>query len=224
VNYERNPESIYRKSFSIARAESRLEGLTRAEAEVAIRVVHACGMPEVASRLVFARQAVEAGCAALAGGASILCDSQMVASGITQGHLPADNPVMTTIDDPRVPELASMLETTRSAVAVDLWRPFLSDAVVAIGNAPTALFRLLEILAEGKRIPALIVAMPVGFVGASESKAALMEEASGVPHITLPGRLGGSAMTAAAVNALALFSQSPTEAPSRTADGSGGAR
>ncbi len=168
---------------------------------LAVRVVHACGMPDVAAQLAFQPGAAEAGVAALRAGRPILTDAQMVAQGIIRARLPAANPVLCLLDDPRIADLATAGQTTRSAAAVRLWHDHLEGAVVAIGNAPTALFELLATIAAGGPRPALILGFAVGFVGAVESKAALIE--SGLPHIALPGRRGGSAMAAAAVNALA---------------------
>ena len=207
MTYLRCPSEIYRRSFSIARSEARLDGLDEAEAAVAVRIIHACGMPQLGNRLLFSERAVSSGQEALDRGGSILCDSLMVAAGISRRFLHPDCVVRTTIDSPQVPALATSLATTRSAAAVELWRPFLSNAVIAIGNAPTALFRLLEILQATDCSPALIIGMPVGFVGAAESKEALLSQSHGVPYITLPGRLGGSAMASAAVNAVARLSQ-----------------
>ena len=160
-------------------------------------------MPDAADDLLFSDAAGAAGRAALAAGAAVLCDSRMVAEGVLRARLPADNRVLCTLDDPQVPGLAAQLDTTRTAAALELWRPHLAGAVVVIGNAPTALFRLLELLDAGAPRPALILGFPVGFVGAAESKAALAEDSRGVPYVTLRGRRGGSAMAAAAVNALA---------------------
>jgi precorrin-8X/cobalt-precorrin-8 methylmutase len=170
---------------------------------VAVRIVHACGMPDVVADLAASDGAASQGRAALQAGAPILCDAQMVAQGIIRRRLPAANPVICTLDDPRVPELAQQIGNTRSAAAVELWRSHLPGAVVAIGNAPTALFHLLELLDGGWPKPALILGFPVGFVGAAESKAELVARSRGVPFIALQGRRGGSAIAAAAVNALA---------------------
>ena len=167
-----------------------------------MRIIHACGMVEAAADIVFTPGAVDAAIAALAEGAPILCDARMVADGVTRARLPAGNDVICTLDDPAVPELARALGTTRTAAAVELWRDRLAGAVVAIGNAPTALFRLLELIDAGAPRPAAIIGMPVGFVGAAESKEALLAH-GGVPALVVRGRKGGSAMAAAAVNALA---------------------
>ena len=200
--YVHEGDEIYRRSFAIIRAEAKLDRFAGVEERVAVRVIHACGMPDVAADLMFATGAAEAGVAALAAGAPIFCDAQMVAHGVTRARLPARNDVICTLSDPAVAEQAKARGMTRSAVAVDLWRERLGGSVVAIGNAPTTLFRLLEILAEGAPMPACIVGMPVGFVGAAESKEALIAFA-GTPHLVVRGRRGGSAMAAAAINALA---------------------
>ncbi len=169
---------------------------------MALRLVHACGMPDIVEDLAFGGAVVEAAAAALQAGAPILVDAGMVAAGIQRARLPVGNEVICRLDEPQLPALAAAAGTTRSAAAVDLWRPALADAVVAIGNAPTALFRLLEILAEGAPQPAAILAFPVGFIGAVEAKAALIARGAPPPFVTLRGRRGGSAMAAAAVNAL----------------------
>jgi precorrin-8X/cobalt-precorrin-8 methylmutase len=201
--YLRDGTAIYERSFAIIRAEADLSGFSVAEAEVAVRMIHACGAVEVVQHIVFGANVVAAARGALAAGAPVLCDSQMVAHGITRARLPARNDVICTLGDPRVPDLAGTLATTRSAAALELWRERLAGAVVAIGNAPTALFRLLELLDAGAPKPAAILGIPVGFVGAAESKAALAADSRGVPFLIVRGRVGGSAMTAAAVNALA---------------------
>lgn len=201
--YEKNGDAIYRQSFAIIRAEAALDRFDADEEKIAVRIIHASGMVEVADDIAFTSGFVSAGRAALRAGAPILCDALMVAHGVTRKRLPADNDVICTLNDPQVPALATRLGTTRSAAAVDLWRDRLEGAVVAIGNAPTALFRLLEILAEPDAPrPAAIIGIPVGFVGAAESKEALLQE-SPVPCVVVRGRRGGSAMTAAAINALA---------------------
>ncbi|RJF68320.1 precorrin-8X methylmutase [Rhodopseudomonas palustris] len=201
--YETNGDAIYRQSFAIIRAEARLERFAPDAEIIAVRIIHASGMVDVADDIVFSGDFVAAGRAALRAGAPILCDAQMVANGVTRKRLPADNEVICTLSDPRVPALAAAMNTTRSAAALELWRARLDGAVVAIGNAPTALFRLLEILAEpGAPKPAAIIGIPVGFVGAAESKEALLEAAP-VPCVVVRGRRGGSAMAAAAINALA---------------------
>jgi precorrin-8X/cobalt-precorrin-8 methylmutase len=199
--YEKNGAAIYRRSFAIIRGEADLERFTRIEERVAVRVIHACGMIEAAQDLVFSAGAAEAAERALRAAAPIFCDARMVAEGVTRARLPASNEVFCTLADPATPALAEKLGTTRTAAAIDLWLPRLEGAVVAIGNAPTALFRLIELIDAGAPRPAAVIGMPVGFVGAAESKEALI--ASGLPSIVMRGRKGGSAMAAAAVNALA---------------------
>jgi precorrin-8X/cobalt-precorrin-8 methylmutase len=201
IDYVRDGDEIYRRSFAIIRAEADLARFDASEERVAVRIVHACGMPDVARDLIFTPQAAAAGVAALQAGAPIFCDAQMVAYGVTRARLPAANEVICTLSDPDTAALAAKLGTTRSAAAVDLWGARLAGAVVAIGNAPTTLFRLLELLEAGAPRPACIIGMPVGFVGAAESKDALV--AGGWPSLVVRGRRGGSAMAAAAVNALA---------------------
>jgi precorrin-8X/cobalt-precorrin-8 methylmutase len=203
INYIRNGEEIYRQSFATIRAEANLQGLTPDLALVAVRLIHACGMTDIVQDLAASPAAVQAGRRALAAGAPILCDAQMVADGVTRKRLPAQNEVICTIRDPQVDQIATQIGNTRSAAALDLWQAKLAGSVVAIGNAPTALFRLLELLDQGAPKPALILGFPVGFVGAVESKAELAAHPRGVPFITLHGRRGGSAIAAAAVNALA---------------------
>ncbi|HEX2354217.1 MAG TPA: precorrin-8X methylmutase [Xanthobacteraceae bacterium] len=202
-DYLRNGAAIYERSFAIIRAEADLSRFTPEEAEVAVRMIHAAGQVEVAGLIEFAPEFVSAARKALRGGAPILCDSEMVAHGVTRARLPAKSEVICKLRDPRVPDLAAKLGTTRSAAALELWRDKLAGAVIAIGNAPTALFRLLEVLEAGAAKPAAIIGIPVGFVGAAESKEALAANVSGVPYLIVRGRIGGSAMTAAAVNALA---------------------
>jgi precorrin-8X/cobalt-precorrin-8 methylmutase len=201
--YLRDGTAIYQRSFAIIRAEADLSRFSADEADVAVRMIHACGLVEAAQHIVFGANAVVAGRQALAAGAPILCDAEMVAQGITRARLPARNEVICTLNDARVASLAQKHGTTRSAAALDLWLDRLSGAVVAIGNAPTALFRLLDLLDAGAPKPAVILGIPVGFVGAAESKEALATNPRGVPFIIVRGRMGGSAMTAAAVNALA---------------------
>ena len=191
----------YAESFATIRREVNLEAVPEAMRDVMVRIIHACGMTEISADLAWSDGAAEAGMRALAQGAPILVDAEMVAHGIIRRKLPKDNRVVCTLNDPSVPSAAKALGTTRSAMAVELWRPLLDGAIVAIGNAPTALFHLLELMEEGAPRPALILGFPVGFVGAAESKQALMQ--SGLPYIALGGRRGGSAMAAAAVNALA---------------------
>jgi precorrin-8X/cobalt-precorrin-8 methylmutase len=202
-DYLRDGAAIYQRSFAIIRAETDLSSFSPAEAEVAVRMIHACGLTEAGKQIVFGAGLVAAARAALQAGAPILCDAQMVAHGITRARLPKDNEVLCTLHDPTVPALAERLGTTRSAAALDLWMDKLEGAVVAIGNAPTALFRLLELLAGGAPRPAAILGIPVGFVGAAESKDELMTRSRGIPFLVVRGRLGGSAMVAAAINALA---------------------
>jgi precorrin-8X/cobalt-precorrin-8 methylmutase len=201
-DYIRDGAEIYRRSFAIIRREADLARFTPEEERVAVRIIHACGMVEAAADIVFSLGAVLAGIAALEAGAPILCDSKMVSNGVTRTRLPRDNEVICTLDAPSVPALAASLGTTRTAAAMELWRDRLGGAVVAIGNAPTALFRLLELLDEGVPPPSCIIGMPVGFVGAAESKEALISDAR-VPSLCVRGRRGGSAMTAATINALA---------------------
>ena len=198
-----DPAEIYRQSFAIIRAEADLSGLDPACEPVAVRMIHACGMTDLAGDLVFSDGFAAAGKRALEAGAPVLCDADMVARGIIARLLPARNEVLSFIGDPRVAGLANDLETTRSAAQLELWLPHLAGAVVAIGNAPTALFRLLELLEAGAPRPACIIGAPVGFVGAAESKDALIERAGDVPFVAVRGRRGGSAMAAAAVNGLA---------------------
>ncbi len=203
IDYIRNGEDIYRQSFAIIRAEANLESLPADLALVAVRLIHACGMIDIVADLAASPEAVTAGRHALINGAPVLCDSQMVANGITRHRLPSNNQVICTLNAPEVPQIAPQINNTRSAAALELWKPYLPGAVVAIGNAPTALFHLLEMLDEGVAKPAVILGFPVGFVGAAESKAELAANRRGVPFITLHGRRGGSAIAAAAVNALA---------------------
>jgi precorrin-8X/cobalt-precorrin-8 methylmutase len=201
-DYLRDGAEIYRRSFATIRAEADLARFSRDEEHVAVRVIHACGMVEIAADLVFSRGAVAQARHALRQGAPILCDSKMLARGVIAARLPRGNEVICKIDNPSVPSLAQKLGTTRSAAALELWRDRLDGAIAAIGNAPTALYRLLDMLDEMFTRPACIVGMPVGFVGATESKEALIADAR-VPFITIKGRKGGSAMAAAALNAIA---------------------
>lgn len=203
IDYNRDGEDIYRRSFAIIRAETNLARIPPDLEKLAVRVVHACGMPDAADDLVFSANAGTIGRKALQAGAPILCDARMVAEGITRSRLPANNEVICTLQDPAVPALARQIGNTRSAAAMELWRPRLEGAVVTIGNAPTALFRLFEMLDAGAPKPALILGFPVGFVGAAESKDLLAQNSRGVPYVAIRGRRGGSAMAAAAVNALA---------------------
>jgi len=202
-DYIRDGQAIYRESFATIRAEADLSRIPADLEKLAVRVIHACGMVDVVADLAFSTGAGLAGRTALANGAPILCDAKMVAYGITRARLPAHNAVICTLDDPAVPTLAREMGNTRSAAALELWRPHLAGSVVAIGNAPTALFHLLDLIAAGAPRPALILGFPVGFVGAAESKAQLAAESHGVPFVVVHGRRGGSAMAAAAVNALA---------------------
>lgn len=203
IDYIRDGARIYERSFAIIRTEADLARFSSEEADIVVRMIHACGCVEVAGHVAFGAGLVGAAREVLARGAPILCDSEMVAHGITRARLPARNDVVCTLHDARVAVLAQKLGTTRSAAALDLWQDRLGGAVVAIGNAPTALFRLLEMLDAGAPKPAALLGIPVGFVGAAESKDALAADSRGVPFLTVRGRMGGSAMTAAAVNALA---------------------
>ena len=203
MEYIKNGEEIYRKSFAIIRAETNWKNLPDDLAHVAVRLIHSCGMTDITEDLEASLDAVKIGRNALAAGAAILCDSQMVANGITKARLPKNNPIICTLNHPEVTELARQINNTRSAAALELWRRHLAGGVVAIGNAPTALFHLLELLDQNVDKPALILGFPVGFVGAAESKLELATNSRGVPFITLHGRRGGSAIAAAAVNALA---------------------
>jgi len=203
LDYLRDGQAIYRQSFATIRAEANLSAIPADLEKLAVRVIHACGMVDVVQDLRFSADAGAIGRAALAAGAPILCDARMVAEGITRARLPANNEVICTLNDPDVPALARDLGNTRSAVALEHWREHLEGSVVVIGNAPTALFYLLEMLDAGAPKPALILGFPVGFVGAMESKDALAADSRGVPYVIVRGRRGGSAMAAAAVNALA---------------------
>ncbi|AKG24204.1 precorrin-8X methylmutase [Calothrix sp. 336/3] len=204
INYIRDGKEIYRQSFATIRAEANLSALPPDLAKVTVRLIHACGMTDIVNDISASATSVTVGRNALAQGAAILCDCQMVANGVTRKRLPADNQVICTLNHPQVPILAERMGNTRSAAALELWLDYLQGAVVAIGNAPTALFHLLEMLDAGAPKPALILGFPVGFVGAAESKAALAIDSRGVPFITLHGRRGGSAIAAAAINALAM--------------------
>lgn len=203
IDYIRDGQEIYRQSFATIRAESDLSAIPADLEKLAVRLIHACGMVDVVQDLRFSPGAGAAGRAALANGAPILCDARMVAEGITRARLPASNPVICTLNEADVPQLARELGNTRSAVALEHWREHLDGSVVVIGNAPTALFYLLEMLDAGAPKPALILGMPVGFIGAAESKDMLATDSRGVPYVIVRGRRGGSAMAAAAVNALA---------------------
>ncbi|MGP3989157.1 precorrin-8X methylmutase [Streptomyces sp. 3N207] len=204
--YEKDGAAIYRQSFATIRAEADLAGLPADVSQVAVRMIHACGMVDLVRDLAYTPQVVAQARAALRAGAPILCDVAMIASGVTRRRLPADNEVLCTLADPAVPRLAAELGTTRTAAALELWRDRLEGSVVAIGNAPTALFRLLEMLDEGGAgapRPAAVIGVPVGFVGAVESKQALAEHPSGLEHLVVHGRRGGSALAVSALNAIA---------------------
>jgi precorrin-8X/cobalt-precorrin-8 methylmutase len=203
LDYIRDGQAIYRASFATIRAEANLSAIPADLEKLAVRVIHACGMTDIVDDLLFSSGAGSAGRAALAAGAPLFCGARMVAEGITRSRLPADNRVICTLNEASVPERARAMNNTRSAAALELWRPELEGSVVVIGNAPTALFHLLDMLDDGAPKPALIVGFPVGFVGAAESKAMLAQNSRGVPFVALRGRRGGSAMAAAAVNALA---------------------
>ncbi len=202
--YEKNPSSIYAESFATVRREARLERFGSGMEALAIRLIHACGMVEVADRLAFSEDLYAAGHAALQAGAPVLCDCEMVGAGIIRRYLPRENEVIVTLNDPRVAGIAAGIGNTRSAAAVELWTDHMQGAVVAIGNAPTALFHLLELLDQGAPKPAVILGFPVGFVGAAESKAELAANPRGCNYVALRGRRGGSAIASAAVNALAV--------------------
>ncbi len=202
-DYIRDGNAIYERSFAMVREEADLSAFTPDQAEIAIRMIHACGQVEAAQHFRFSPDFVTAARGALEAGKPVLCDAEMVAHGVTRARLPARNEVICTLRDPRTPEIAKTIGNTRSAAALNLWAEKLDGAVVAIGNAPTALFYLLELLESGAPRPAAIIGMPVGFVGAMESKDALAESPLGIPYAIVKGRLGGSAMTAAAINAVA---------------------
>ncbi|POR44746.1 precorrin-8X methylmutase [Methylobacterium sp. V23] len=202
LDYLRDGGAIYARSFAMIRAEADLARFQGTAERVVVRMIHACGMTDLPRDVEASPDFAQAGEAALKAGAPILCDVRMVADGVTRTRLPADNRVICTLSDPRVPDLAAAMNTTRSAAAMELWREHLPGSVVAVGNAPTSLFRLLELLDEGVPPPAAVIGIPVGFVGAAESKEALARDGR-VPFIVVHGRRGGSAMTAAAINALA---------------------
>ncbi|GHF29061.1 precorrin-8X methylmutase [Streptomyces mashuensis] len=202
-DYEKDGAEIYRQSFATIRAEAGLDGLPPDVSRVAVRMIHACGMTDLVRDLAYSPAVVARAREALLAGAPVLCDANMVASGVTRKRLPAGNEVLCTLTDPAVPELARRMGTTRSAAALELWRDRLDGAVVAVGNAPTALFRLLEMVAEGAPRPAAVLGIPVGFIGAAESKDALAANALGLEYLVVRGRRGGSAMAAAAINAIA---------------------
>ena len=201
--YKKNPKEIYSESFATVAREANLDRFPHGLDKLATRVIHACGMIDIADRLAFSERAFPVGASALAAGAPILCDCEMLAAGVIRRFLPANNQVLVTLNDPSVPDLAKNISNTRSAAAVELWLEHLEGAVVAIGNAPTALFHLLELIDQGAPKPAIILGFPVGFVGAAESKAELAGNARGCEFVSLRGRRGGSAIAAAAVNAVA---------------------
>jgi precorrin-8X/cobalt-precorrin-8 methylmutase len=201
--YEHDPSEIYRQSFATVRAEANLDRFDTGMQSLAVRLIHACGMVEIADRIAYSQGAYLAGHRALKAGAPVLCDCEMVGAGIIRRYLPSDNQVIVTLNDERTPEHAKAIGNTRSAAAVELWEPHLEGAVVAVGNAPTALFHLLEMIDAGAPKPAVILGFPVGFVGAAESKAELAARPRGCEFIALRGRRGGSAIASAAVNALA---------------------
>jgi precorrin-8X/cobalt-precorrin-8 methylmutase len=203
MNYTKDGAAIYKESFAIIRREADLSAFSTDLSRVVVRMIHACGMTDLPHLVLASPDAARIGTQALRAGAPILCDANMVANGITRSRLPVNNEVICTLRDARTAELAAQLQTTRSAAALELWRDQLGGSVVVIGNAPTALFHLLEMLEQGAPHPALILGMPVGFVGAAESKQALVESRLAIPYITVQGRRGGSAIAAAAVNALA---------------------
>ncbi len=202
--YIRDANEIYRNSFAIIRAEANLDILPPDVAKVAVRLIHACGMTDIVTDIAYSPTAVQIGREVLANGAAILCDSRMVAEGITRSRLSANNEIICTLNHPQVPETAQKIQNTRSAAALEFWYPHIKGSVIAIGNAPTALFKLLEMLDAGIPKPALILGFPVGFVGAAESKAELAANSRGVPFLTLHGRRGGSAIACSAVNAIAM--------------------
>lgn len=203
LDYAKDPPAIYEQSFATIRAEADLRGVPPLLANVMVRMIHACGMTDLPADAAASDGAAERGRDALRAGAPILCDSAMLAAGVTRARLPRGNDVVCTLRDPEVAEAARRLGTTRSAAALELWRPRLEGSVVAIGNAPTALFHLLEMVAAGAPKPALVIGIPVGFVGAAESKTALAANELGLAYLTVHGRRGGSAIAAAAINALA---------------------
>lgn len=202
-DYIRDGAEIYRRSFATIRAEAQLNGLEPILERVVVRMIHACGMVDLAGDVAASSSFGESGARALRDGAPIVCDTSMVAAGVTRSRLPADNEVVCTLTDPAVPALAAELGTTRTAAALELWRERLDGSVVVVGNAPTALFRLLELVDQGVAPPAAVIGVPVGFIGAAESKAALAEHGGGLEYVVVHGRRGGSAVAAAAINALA---------------------
>ncbi|MEU1205343.1 precorrin-8X methylmutase [Nocardia sp. NPDC005825] len=202
ASYLKDGAEIYRRSFATIRAEADLARFPADVSQVVVRMIHACGQVDLAGDVEYSTDVVAKARAALRSGAPILCDAKMVASGVTRKRLPADNDVLCLLDDPRVPDLAARMDNTRSAAALELWSDRLDGAVVAIGNAPTALFHLLDMIDAGAPRPAAVLGIPVGFIGAAESKEALAEY-GGVEFLTVRGRRGGSAITAAALNAIA---------------------
>ncbi len=203
LDYIRDADEIYRQSFATIRAEADLTRFPDDVARVAVRLIHTCGQPDVTEHIAFTRDVVTRARAALVAGAPVLCDSSMVAAGITAARLPARNDVVSLVADPRAADLAARIGNTRSAAGVQLWSDRLDGAVVAIGNAPTALFRLLELLDDGVPAPAAVLGGPVGFVGSAQSKKELIDDPRGMSYLVVTGRRGGSAMAAAAVNAIA---------------------
>jgi precorrin-8X/cobalt-precorrin-8 methylmutase len=202
-DYIRDGAEIYRRSFAMIRSEATLDGFDPALATVVVRMIHACGMVDLVADVAASEGFCAAASGALRAGKPILCDTAMVASGVTRARLPAGNEVVCTLSHPDVPGLAAELGTTRTAAAMELWRPHLEGAVIVVGNAPTALFRLLELMEEGADRPAAVIGVPVGFIGAAESKAELVRHPAALEHLVVHGRRGGSAIAAAAVNALA---------------------
>lgn len=203
-SYLKDPQAIYARSFAIVREQAVLAGVSSDLEPVAVRLIHACGMPDILDDLEVSDNFVDAAMRAIAAGAPLLCDCEMVASGITRRFLPTTTAVIVTLNDPQVPALATRLATTRSAAAVELWRDRMEGAVIVVGNAPTTLFRCLEIIAEGGPRPAAIIGCPVGFVGAAESKVALARASNDIPFLAVHGTRGGSAMASSVVNALAI--------------------
>ena len=203
IAYEHDAAEIYRRSFAMIRTEVELDGLDPVLERVVVRMIHACGMVDLTADVAASRGFGAAAQAALRDGAPVLCDTSMVATGITRSRLPADNEVVCTLSDPSVRDLAAEMHTTRTAAAIELWRERLEGALVVVGNAPTALFRLLELIEEGVAPPAAVIGVPVGFIGALESKVALAQHPAALEHLVVHGRRGGSAIAVAAVNALA---------------------
>lgn len=207
-DYLRDPKEIYRQSFSTIRREADLSNFTEDIANIAVRLIHACGMTDIVNDIIYSPDAASSACEALKQGAPVLCDARMVAEGIISSRLPANNEVLCWNKHPECAPLANKMGTTLSAAAVEFWRPQLAGAIVVVGNAPTTLFRLLEVLAEGVEPPAVIFGFPVGFVGAAESKELLVNQCrESIPFMTLSGRRGGSAIAAAAVNAVAKHTE-----------------